>query len=61
MSSRKEDSTPDEEAPRRPAGVSVEESTGLPWLRTWKAVYWFVLGCFAICVGLLAALTVIFS
>jgi hypothetical protein len=37
------------------------EETGLPWPRTWKAVYLFVLGCFLLWVGLLIALTVTFS
>jgi hypothetical protein len=35
--------------------------TGLPWLGTWKSLYLFVLGCFVLWVGLLVALTVIFS
>jgi hypothetical protein len=37
------------------------EDTGLPWFRTWKSVYLFVLGCFVLWVALLVALTVIFS
>jgi hypothetical protein len=61
MSSRKEDTMPAEEAPPCPAGAPVEEPTGLPGLHTWKAVYWFVFGCFVLCVALLAALTVIYS
>jgi hypothetical protein len=38
-----------------------DKVTGLPWLNTWRNVYVFVLGCFVIWVGLLVALTVIFS
>lgn len=38
-----------------------EESTGLPLLRSWKAVYLFVAGWFLVCVGLLVALTVLLS
>lgn len=38
-----------------------DAATGLPWLHTWKGVYLFVLGSFIIWVGLLVALTVIFS
>jgi hypothetical protein len=40
---------------------SGDAATGLPWLHTWKGVYLFVLGSFIIWVGLLVALTVIFS
>ena len=35
--------------------------TGLPLLRTWRAVYAFVLAAFAIWVGLLIALSRMFS
>ena len=38
-----------------------DKATGLPWLNTWRDVYIFVLGCFVLWVGLLVALTVIFS
>lgn len=38
-----------------------DQATGLPWLDTWRDVYIFVLGCFVIWVGLLVALTAIFS
>jgi hypothetical protein len=40
---------------------SGDRATGLPWLDTWRDVYIFVLACFVIWVGLLVALTVIFS
>lgn len=52
----------------RAAGAALEvpdpgdsDAPGLPLLRTWKGVYLFVLGCFLLWVGLLVALTVIFS
>jgi hypothetical protein len=38
-----------------------DESTGLPWLRTWRGVYLFVFGCFILWVVLLLALAVGFS
>jgi hypothetical protein len=38
-----------------------DAATGLPGLRTWRAVYLFVLGCFIVWVGLLALLTRMFS
>jgi hypothetical protein len=47
--------------PTEPMGASSDLATGLPWLNTWRKVYVFVLGCFVIWVGLLVALTVIFS
>ena len=37
------------------------EETGLPLLRSWKAVYLFVVGSFVLWVALLIALTEIFS
>ncbi len=37
------------------------EPTGLPGLRTWGAVYWFVTGVFAVVLALLIALTRMFS
>lgn len=40
---------------------SGDQATGLPWLNTWRGVYVFVLGSFVIWVGLLVALTAIFS
>jgi hypothetical protein len=50
---------------KRPSAVEPPapetEGTGLPWFRTWKSVYLFVLGCFVLWVALLVALTVIFS
>lgn len=33
------------------------EETGLPWLRTWKGVYLFVIASFILWVALLIALT----
>jgi hypothetical protein len=38
-----------------------DEATGLPGFRTWRGVYAFVLGVFALWVGLLALLTEKFS
>jgi hypothetical protein len=38
-----------------------DELTGLPVLRTWRSVYYFVFGCFVLSVLLLLALTVIYS
>ncbi|HEX3716624.1 MAG TPA: hypothetical protein VH595_01540 [Verrucomicrobiae bacterium] len=37
------------------------EDPDLPWLRTWKAVYLFVLGSFVLWVALLIVLTVMYS
>jgi hypothetical protein len=37
------------------------EPTGLPWFRTWRGVYLFVIGSFVVWVALLFALTRIFS
>ncbi len=37
------------------------KATGLPGFRTWTKVYLFVLGSFALWVGLLIALTLTFS
>lgn len=34
-----------------------EQSTGLPGLRSWRAVYWWVLGIFTLWVALLTWLT----
>jgi hypothetical protein len=33
------------------------EETGLPWPRTWKGVYLFVIGSFILWIALLVALT----
>jgi hypothetical protein len=41
--------------------VPESEDTGLPGIRTWRGLYIFVFGCFVLWVGLLFALTVIFS
>ncbi|MFZ0827876.1 MAG: hypothetical protein WAO02_10685 [Verrucomicrobiia bacterium] len=43
-----------------PADLSDRE-TGLPLLRSWRAVYLFVFGCFVLWVVLLVTLTVIYS
>jgi hypothetical protein len=44
-----------------PAGASGDQSTGLPWPATWRGVYVLVIASFVIWIGLLVALTVIFS
>jgi hypothetical protein len=36
---------------------SADESTGLPWPRSWRGVYLLVLGTFVVVVALLARLT----
>ncbi|MDB6054343.1 MAG: hypothetical protein JWN25_1866 [Verrucomicrobiales bacterium] len=41
--------------------VAGDESTGIPVLTTWKAVYWFVLGAFVIWVAVLALLTRLYA
>jgi hypothetical protein len=56
---------PSAQEPADPSPASREPvddaRTGLPGLRTWRAVYLFVLGCFIVWVGLLALLTRMFS
>jgi hypothetical protein len=47
--------------PPGPAGADSDQTTGLPGLATWRGVYVFVFISFVIWVGLLAALTVMFS
>jgi hypothetical protein len=46
---------------RDPKPASDDDSTDLPWLSTWPAVYTFVLGSFALWVVLLLALARAFS
>ncbi len=46
---------------RPPAPEPDEKSTGLPGFGSWRAVYWFVLGVFALWVGLLTLLTRLYS
>ena len=50
----------DESLPE-PADQAESETTGLPWLTTWRGVYLLVLGSFILCVGLLVVFTAIFS
>jgi hypothetical protein len=38
-----------------------EAATGLPFLRTWPAVYWFVLVTLVVWIALLAGLTAVFA
>jgi len=55
----------DKTCPQDPPSVSAEtvdgEPIGLPWFRTWRRVYLFVLGVFILWVALLTALTMIFA
>ena len=44
-----------------PPAASGDETTGLPGLRTWRHVYFFVFGCFVLWVLLLLVLTEIYS
>lgn len=44
-------------APQPPDSAATDRRTSLPVLRTWPAVYWFVLGVFALWVALLTWLT----
>jgi hypothetical protein len=50
---------------KRPAATEPSaretEETGLPFFRSWKSVYLFVLGSFVLWVALLVALTKMFS
>lgn len=56
------DDTVDVQAgPPETAGASGDQTTGLPWLGTWRGVYVLVFASFVIWVGLLVALTVTFS
>jgi len=50
-----------EEAAAGTPSTGEDEATGLPWPRTWRGVYLLVLGSFVVWVGLLVALTVLFS
>ena len=40
--------------------VSESEMTGLPWPKSWKGAYLFVIGSFILWLGLLIALTEFF-
>ncbi len=44
-----------------PANPPESEATGLPGIRRWATVYWLVAGVFVVVVGLLAALSKLFS
>ncbi len=52
--------TPTDSAARQAGPLDENETTGLPWLATWNRVYALVLGCFAIWVGLLYILSLVF-
>lgn len=55
-----EDTVPAKDASPEPAGKDDSETTGLPFLHTWRGVYLFVLGSFILWVLLLVALGVLF-
>ena len=48
-----------------PGGVGASEreaeATGLPWPRTWRGLYFFVLACFCFWLGFLILLTFLYS
>ena len=48
-------------SPPEAAGTSGGGDPGLPWFRTWRAVYLFVIGCFVFYVVFLAVLPRVFS
>ncbi|MSU70008.1 MAG: hypothetical protein EXS39_04380 [Opitutaceae bacterium] len=61
---RLRDGTEGQHSPSRhlaPAASDHDELTGLPWLRTWRGVYLAVFGIFLLWIGLLTALTRMFS
>ena len=47
--------------PSLPCLDAADAATGLPGLRTWRAVYWAVTAIFLLWVALLTALTQLFS
>jgi hypothetical protein len=47
--------------PEEPKGAPGEESPGLPGLRSWRGVYYLVVGTFVLWVVLLRLLTRVFS
>jgi hypothetical protein len=49
------------ESPAPPGAAADPEGPGLPWFRTWRGVYLFVLGCFVTYVVLLTWFTRLFS
>ena len=50
-----------EPTPRNAQGQCRTQETGLPWFRTWRSVYLFVLGSFVIWVALLYLLSVCYA
>ena len=46
--------------PEDPAANRESDATGLPWLHTWRGVYFFVLGGFVFWVALLYLLGLVF-
>jgi hypothetical protein len=49
------------DSPPDPQRGADDETTDLPWLRTWPAVYAFVLGSFVVWIVLLTTLSRAFS
>jgi len=47
--------------PAHPDEPSEDDPPDLPWFRTWRGVYLFVLGWFVLVVALLTVFTQIFS
>ena len=53
---------PGAEEPKTPIPAAAqEEETGLPVLRSWRGLYWFVAAVFVLWVALLHALTRMYS
>ena len=54
--------SPEPDDPPAPRNVAEDvEATGLPGLRTWRGVYWVVMGCFVFWVALLYSLGAVFK
>lgn len=48
--------------PERPSSPPpADESPGVPGFRSWRGVYWFVFGCFALFVVLLTIFEVVYA
>lgn len=61
MSPLEENTSNANKAPAEAGNTAEREPTGLPWFRTWRSVYVFVLGCFILYVVLLAVFSRAFS
>ncbi len=58
---RADDNTRAANASPETAGNGQNESIGLPWFRTWRDVYVFVISCFVLYVIVLAIFSRVFS